>query len=51
MGAPEHTITDQEIAEIIDSICNTTLEALLHASPVITLPGNTVRGRRTSAIL
>jgi len=31
--------------------CNTTFETLVHQTPVITLPGNTMRGRHTAAIL
>ncbi len=31
--------------------CNTTFETLVHKTPVITLPGNTMRGRHTYAIL
>ena len=31
--------------------CNTTFETLVHGTPVITLPGTTMRGRHTAAIL
>jgi predicted O-linked N-acetylglucosamine transferase (SPINDLY family) len=53
---PPHYRALNEVADVfLDSIgwsgCNTTLEALSCDLPVVTLPGNLMRGRHTHAIL
>ncbi|MGI9319696.1 MAG: hypothetical protein ACR2QW_20380 [bacterium] len=55
LGKAEFCYVNQHADVMLDtsfwSGCNTTFETLMHGTPVITLPGNTMRGRHTAAIL
>ncbi|MEJ2178724.1 MAG: hypothetical protein P8Y12_12565 [Gammaproteobacteria bacterium] len=55
LGKAEFCYVNEHADVILDtsfwSGCNTTFESLVHGTPVITLPGNTMRGRQTAAIL
>lgn len=55
LGKAEFCWVNREADVMLDtsfwSGCNTTFESLVHGTPVITLPGNTLRGRHTWAIL
>ena len=55
LGKAEFCYVNEHADVVLDtsfwSGCNTTFETLVHGTPVITLPGNTMRGRHTAAIL
>jgi len=55
LGKAEFCYVNQHADVMLDtsfwSGCNTTFETLVHGTPVITLPGHTMRGRHTMAIL
>jgi predicted O-linked N-acetylglucosamine transferase (SPINDLY family) len=55
LGKAEFCYVNENADVMLDtgfwSGCNTTFETLVHGTPVITLPGNTLRGRHTMAIL
>ncbi len=55
LGKAEFCYVNEHADVMLDtsfwSGCNTTFETLVHGTPVITLPGNTMRGQHTAAIL
>jgi len=55
LGKAEFCYVNENADVMLDTCfwsgCNTTFETLVHGTPVITLPGNTMRGRHTAAIL
>ncbi len=55
LGKAEFCYVNEHADVMLDtsfwSGCNTTFETLVHGTPVITMPGNTMRGRHTWAIL
>ena len=55
LGKAEFCYVNENADVMLDtsfwSGCNTTFETLVHGTPVITLPGNTMRGRHSAAIL
>ena len=55
LGKSEFCYVNKEADVVLDTCfwsgCNTTYESMLQGTPVVTLPGNTMRGRHSYAIL